>query len=125
MASHHHLLLTQLLGHVLGAGAGHVDPGLAEEDAGAEYEGEVEDGVDQVHQHRAQRLGMRKVVVEIADGVSAAAASIAPDAEQVDDEVARLDDRDVVGVEQLDVVASVLAAVPDRLDWQVDAKTRK
>ena len=35
------------------------------------------------------------------------------------------DERDVVGVEQLDVVASVLAAVPDRLDWQVDAKTRK
>ena len=60
-------------------------------------------------------------------GVSAAAASIAPDAEQVDDEVevAGLDDQDVVGVEQLDVVASVLAAVPDRLDRQVDAKTRK
>ena len=36
-----------------------------------------------------------------------------------------MDDRDVVGVEQLDVVASVLAAVPDRLDRQVDAKTRK
>ena len=75
----------------------------------------------------SQRLGWRQVVVEIADGVSAAAASIAPDAEQVDDEVevARLDDQDVVGEEQLDVVASVLAAVPDRLDWQVDAKTRK
>ena len=57
---------------------------LAEEDAGAEHEGEVDDYVDQVHQHRAQRLGMRKVVVEIADGVSAATANIAPDAEQVE-----------------------------------------
>ena len=80
-------MVPRLLGHVLGAEAGHVDPGLGEEDAGAEYEGEVEDGVDQVHQHRAQLLGMRKVVVEIADGVSAATANIAPDTEQV--EVAR------------------------------------
>ena len=36
MASHHHLLLTQLLGHVLGAVARHIDPGLAEEDGGGE-----------------------------------------------------------------------------------------
>ena len=85
-------MVPRLLGHVLGAEAGHVDPGLGEEDAGAEYEGEVEDGVDQVHQHRAQRLGRRQ---------------------------------DVVGVEKLDVVASVLAAVLDRLDRQVEAKPRK
>ena len=65
---------------------------LAEEDAGAEHEGEVDDYVDQVHQHRAQRLGRRQ---------------------------------DVVGVEKLDVVASVLAAVLDRLDRQVEAKPRK
>ena len=53
----HHLLVPRLLGHVLGAGAGHVDRGLAEEDAGAEHEGDVEDGVDQVHQHLANVSG--------------------------------------------------------------------
>ena len=53
----HHLLVPRLLGHVLGAGAGHVDRGLAEEDAGAEYEGDVEYGVDQVHQHLANVSG--------------------------------------------------------------------
>ena len=57
MASDHHLLLTQLLGHVLGAVAGHVDPGLAEKGAGAEHEGDVEYGVNQVHQHLANVSG--------------------------------------------------------------------
>ena len=50
-------MVPRLLGHVLGAGAGHVDRGLAEEDAGAEYEGDVEYGVDQVHQHLANVSG--------------------------------------------------------------------
>ena len=136
MASHHHLLLTQLLGHVLGAGAGHVDPGLAEEGEGAEHEGDVEDGVDWVRQHQAQRLWQRQVVAETANGVGAAAAGVIPDAEQVDDEVAGEldaeplrdhvevedegavpDDLDVAGVEQLDGVA-----VLGRLDRQVDTK---
>ena len=37
--------------------SGHVDPGLAEEDTGAEHESDVEDGVDQVHQHLANVSG--------------------------------------------------------------------
>ena len=139
MASHHHLLLTQLLGHVLGAVAGHVDPGLAEEGEGAEHEGDVEDGVDWVRQHQAQRLRQRQVVAETANGVGAAAAGVIPDAEQVEvageldaeplrdhvevgDEGALQDDRDVAGVEQLDGVAAVLAAVTGRLDRQVDTE---
>ena len=88
--------------------------------------------MDQVRQHRAQRLRRRQVVAETANGVGVAAA--APDAEQVDDEVAgELDDEplrdhvevgdegavpddlDVAGVEQLDGVA-----VLGRLDRQVD-----
>ena len=67
-APHHHLLLPQLLGHVLGAGAGHVDPGLVEEGAGAEHERDVEDGVDRVRQHRPQGLVRRQVAAEPVDG---------------------------------------------------------
>ena len=116
-------------------------PGLAEEGEGAEHGGDVKDGVDRVSQHRAQRLRRRQVVAETANGVGAAAAGGIPDAKQVDDEVAGeldaehlrdhvevgdegtlQDDRDVAGVEQLDGVAAVLAAVTGRLDRQVDTE---
>ena len=97
--------------------------------------------MDRVRQHQAQCLRQRQVVAETANGVGAAAAGVIPDTEQVDDEVAGeldgehlrdhvevgdegtlQDDRDVAGVEQLDGVAAVLAAVTGRLDRQVDAE---
>lgn len=43
-----HLGVAQLLGHVVRGGAGHLDPGLGEQGAGGEHEGDVEQGVDGV-----------------------------------------------------------------------------
>ena len=90
--------------------------------------------MDRVRQHRPQGLGRRQVVAETADGVGLAAASIVPDAEQVDDEVAgeldaeNLRDHVEVGEEGAlqdgRDVADVLAAVAGRLDRQVRS-TRK
>ena len=87
VASHHHLLLPQLLGHVLGRAARHVDPGLAEEGAGAEHEGDVEDRVDRVRQDTGKCVRGREVVAEAADGVSSAA-TIMPHAQKIHEEVA-------------------------------------
>ena len=83
-----YLLFSELLGHILGGAARHVDPCLGEEGAGSQHEGDVEEGVDGVRQHRRQRLGGREVVAETPHGIGATSAGIGPDAEQVDEEVA-------------------------------------
>ena len=64
MSPHDHLLLPQLLGHVLGAAAGHVDPGLGEECAGAEHKEDVEECVNGVGDEGAQALRRRQVITE-------------------------------------------------------------
>merc|ERR1719445_2958919 len=48
VASHHHLLFPQLLSNILGRAARDINPGFAEEGAGAEHEGDVEDRMDRV-----------------------------------------------------------------------------
>jgi len=135
VSTHDHLLFPELLGHVLGGAAGHVDPRLGEERAGAEHEEDVEDGVYGIGQHRAQRFRRRQVVTQPSDGISSAASSVVPDSEEGHEEVAtelnghhlrdhveighqrRLqDDRDVGSVEQLDGLVTLLASVAGRLD---------
>ncbi len=144
VAGHDHLLLLQLLGHVLGTRAGHVDPGLGEEGARSQHEDDVDDSVEGVLQHRVEVLRRREVVAQAADWVGAGAAwtaDIRPHAQQVDEEVAGElggehlrddvevgdkggleDDGDVAGVEELDWVAGGLAAEAGGLDGQVDAE---
>ena len=142
VAAHHHLLLLQLLGDVLGTAARHLDPGLAEEGAAAEHEDDVEHGVDRVLHQMAERLRRREVVAEAADGVGPGGARrVGPDAQEVHQEVAAKldrhhlrddvevgdesgleDDGNVAGVEELDRVGAVLAAVARRLDRQIDAE---
>ena len=61
--------------YVLGAGARHVNPGLAEERAGAEHEDDVEHGVYGVLPHVAQGLWGRQVVAQPTYGVGAGRAT--------------------------------------------------
>eukprot|EP00976_Prorocentrum_cordatum_P082543 1184852-Prorocentrum_minimum.AAC.2 len=65
---HEHLLLLELLGDVLGGGAGHLDPRLGEERARREHEGQVEDGVQRVCRHVRQRRGGGQIVHQTAHG---------------------------------------------------------
>lgn len=77
--------------HILGRRAGDVDPGLAEEGAGAQHEDDVEQRVHGVLRDVRQRLGRREVVAQPAHRVGArrpAAAHVRPHAQQVHQEVA-------------------------------------
>ena len=141
MSGHSHLLFPELLGNILGRTARHIYPGLAEEGAAAEHEGDVEDGVDGVGEDGAEGLWRREVVAESSDGVGTATTGVIPDSEQVDEEVSGKldtehlgyhvevghesgleDDGNVGGVEQLDGVAAVLASVASALDGQVHSE---
>ena len=82
-----HLLFSQLFGHILGRAARHINPGLAEEGAGAEHEGDVEDRVDRVRQDTGKCVRGREVVAEAADGVGSSA-TIMPHAQKIHEEVA-------------------------------------
>uniref|UniRef100_A0A182F0P3 Uncharacterized protein n=1 Tax=Anopheles albimanus TaxID=7167 RepID=A0A182F0P3_ANOAL len=145
VAPHHHLLFLQLLGHVLGRAARHVDPRLGEERARSKHKDDVEDGMDRVGYDVTERFRWRQVVAETTDRIGtgrATAANIGPHAEQVDEEVTvELDgqhlrndvqvgyqgrlqnDRNIRGVEQLDRVAAVLATVAGRFDRQIDTES--
>ena len=142
MSGHSHLLFPELLGNILGRTARHIYPGLAEEGAAPQHEGDVEDGVDGVSEDGGQGLGGREVVAETSNGVGSAASGVIPDSEQVYKEVSsKLDaehlryhveigdqgglenDGYVGGVEELDGVAAVLTSVPGALDGQVHSES--
>ena len=57
-------LPTELLRDVPRAGTGDLDPGLGEQRAGEQYEGNVEQGVNRVHPDVAERVRRRNVVRE-------------------------------------------------------------
>ena len=67
--------------YILSRGSRHIDPGLGEEGAWAEHEGDVQDGVDGVLQDVSEGLRGREVVAETADGVGTAAATVGPDSQ--------------------------------------------
>jgi len=141
------MLVAELLGNVLGGRARHLDPGLGEKTAGSEDERQVEDGVDGVVEDLGHRLGGRDVVRETANRhrvASSGSVDILPPSEKTDEEVARVtlveklgeevdvrhesgleDDGDVGGVEELDGVRALLAAVLLVLDGEVDTEAWK
>ena len=144
MALHDHLLVAQLLRHILGRRAGYLDPRLREERACNQDEHQVEDGVDRVGDDLGDRIGRREVVDEAADGRVAARARrliLLPPAEPADEHVVRealvhelreevevgdkgglQDDGHVGGVEELDGVRALHAALGSVLDRQVHAE---
>mmetsp|Transcript_50744 Transcript_50744/g.100971 ORF Transcript_50744/g.100971 Transcript_50744/m.100971 type:complete len:584 (-) Transcript_50744:49-1800(-) len=144
VALHHHLLVAELPGHVLGGRAGNLDPSLGEHGASDEDEDEVDDRVDRVSEDFSDGDGRREVIDQTADGHLARGPSrllVLPPAEHVDEEVVGValeeqlrkevevrdegrleDDGHVGGVEELDRVRALHAALGAVLDWQVDAE---
>ena len=89
MTHHEHLLLLELLGDIARRGAGDLDPGLGEQGARAEHEGEVEDGVKRVRRDVPEAGGRGDVVRQAAHGDELAGAlGLLPAAEELDQEVA-------------------------------------
>ena len=123
-----HALLEELLADVLGGGARDLDPRFREERARDQHEADVEHRVEGVAEGVRELSGRRDVVREAADGDRLSSRlELLPVAEQIDEEVAsellgehlgheeevrdegRLeDDRDVGGVEELDLVSGGL-----------------
>ena len=134
-----YLLFSELLSNILGRATGYVNPGLAEEGAAAQHEGDVEDGVDGIGEDGAERLRRREIVAQTPHWVGAATSGVIPHTEQVYKEVSgklntqhlgyhveigdqgRLEDDGNVGsVEQFDGITAVLASVAGALDGQVN-----
>mmetsp|Transcript_22696 Transcript_22696/g.63031 ORF Transcript_22696/g.63031 Transcript_22696/m.63031 type:complete len:261 (-) Transcript_22696:871-1653(-) len=126
-----HLLLFQLLGNIVRRGARHLDPDLGEEGAGGEHEDNVENTVQGVCHSLSDGAWRRHVVDQAADRNHLAAhVHLVPGSQELDqlvgakvleeqlgDEVevgnqSRLEDNGHVGgVEQLDGVRLLLAAL--------------
>lgn len=139
-----HLLITELLGNIRGAGARDIDPSLGEQGASSQDEGQVEDGVEGIQQNLLQRARRRNVVSQSTNGdclTSVGTLDLTPSTQEADEEVGgeslvqelrdevqvghegRLqDDGDVAGVEQLDGVAATLTALFLVLHGDVDTE---
>lgn len=87
---HLHLLILQLLGDILGALTGHVDPGLAEEGTSSQDEGNVDHSVDGVSCNVSKTCGRGEVVHKSTNGVglcSEASLDLTPASNQIDKNV--------------------------------------
>ena len=62
MTLHDHLLVSQLLSHILGRGAGHLDPCLGEQSACRQDERQIEDGMERIGQDLVEVRRRRHVV---------------------------------------------------------------
>ncbi|KAI3482411.1 hypothetical protein L1887_54967 [Cichorium endivia] len=142
VTGHDHLVVLELLCDLARARAGDLDPGLGEERAGGEGEGDVDGGVDGVADDLPEVVRRRHVVGDAADGVKLSAVlQRLPNAEQLDEEVGGeaggehlADDEHVGGegglehdghvrgVEELDRVGAALAAEAVGLDGDLDAE---
>mmetsp|Transcript_41179 Transcript_41179/g.64341 ORF Transcript_41179/g.64341 Transcript_41179/m.64341 type:complete len:373 (-) Transcript_41179:246-1364(-) len=129
MSHHHHLLVPQLLRHIVGGGARDLDPRLGEEGTGGEDEDDVEEGVHWVRDDLSEAGGGGHVVGHSPDRTHLAGhrhLRLLPAAQEVDEDVLRVplvedlgdevqvghqrrleDDRDVGGVEELDRVVAL------------------
>ena len=88
MPGHHQTLLFQLLGHIPGRGARHLDPGLAEDGARDEHEGDIDGSVDGVQQRLGEIQRGGHVVGNSRRGVELGRAFARfPHAEEPDEEV--------------------------------------
>ena len=68
VTGHNHTLLLELLGDITRAGARNLDPGLGEDGAGGEHEGDVDDGVDGVEERGLDGVRRGHVVRDTGDG---------------------------------------------------------
>ena len=68
VSSHDHLLFLELFGNVPWATSGNLNPGLGEQRAGGQSEGNVDDGVDGVEESGGQGVGRRHVIGNTTDG---------------------------------------------------------
>lgn len=143
MASHDHVLVLELLGNVAGGGARDLNPGLGQEGAGSQHEGDVDDGVDGVQEGLSDAVGRRHVVGESTGSDHLVGALVrSPGTEDADEDVfgeavedhlgdhehvggqGRLQhDRHVGGVEQLNGVGATLATETGRLDGKLNTET--
>ena len=86
---HEHLLLLELLSDIARRGAGDLDPGLGEQGACAEHEGEVKDGVKRVRRDVPEAGGRGDVVRQASHGDELASAlGLLPATKELDQEVA-------------------------------------
>jgi len=137
----HHLLVLELTVDILRRAAADLDPGLAEDGAGAKDEGDVHDGVDGIMHDVGEGGRRRKVVGDTTngDGLTLAGVGVAgPGTDEADehvsgeatvehlrdevhvaDESALKDDGDVAGVEETDGISAGGAADLLRADRDV------
>lgn len=143
MTKHEHLLVAELLGHVLGRGARNLDPRLGKQGTRRQHKGDVDEGVEGIQRDVFQRGGRRDVVHHASHGNQLLAVlvllptsqelyqdvSLVPLPQELRDEVQvghqrRVkDDGHVGGVEELDGIHPLLTAGPLGTDWKVHAKT--
>ena len=68
VSSHNHLLFLELFGNVPGAASGNFNPGLGEQCAGGQREGDVDEHVNWVEESGGQSVGRRHVIGDATDG---------------------------------------------------------
>merc|ERR1712005_78540 len=78
-----HLLVTQLLGHISGRGARHLNPRLGEEGTGDQHEGHVEEGMERVLPDRRNAGRRRRVVGKSTNWHGSATLVVLPLSKQV------------------------------------------
>jgi hypothetical protein len=139
-----HLLITELLGNIRGAGTRDINPSLGEQGASSQDEGQVKDGVERIQQNLLQGARRGNVVSQSTNRdslTSVGTLNLTPRTQEANEEVGgeslvqelrdevqvgherRLqDDGDVAGVEQLDGVAATLTALFLVLHGNVDTE---
>ena len=145
MASHDETLILELLGHISGAGAGNLNPGLGEDGTGGQHVDDVNNGVDGVNESIGEVQWGRHVVDETGGSEELSGSFLClPDSEELDEEVLREaggehlgDEEDVGGqgglqhdwhvggVEKADWVRTASSTLAGGLDWDLDAETLK
>jgi hypothetical protein len=139
---HDETLVLELLGNVTGSGAGNLNPGLGEEGAGNEHEGDVNSGVDGVEESLLEVQRRRHVVGDTGGSVELGGSLTGlPHSEELDKDVVRetgvqhLTDQEDVGaqsglqhdghvggVEEADGVGTAHATLAGRLDGDLNTE---
>lgn len=145
VSNHHHLLITELFGNILGRGTRHVNPGLGEQSAGSENESDVEQSVERISGNGGEGTGRRQVVGKSSDGdhlsLSRGVFGNSPLSQQVNENVVGItsveelrqeveignegglqNDGDVGGIEQLDGVGTSGTSLLFVFDGKVDTE---
>ena len=142
MTRHDETLVLELLSNVTGSGAGNLNPGLGEEGASNEHEGNVNSSVDGIEESLLEVKRGRHVVSDTRGGVKLGRSLTGlPDSEELDEDVLgeagvqHLTDQEDVGaesglkhdghvggVEQADGVRTAHATLAGRLDGDLNAE---